>query len=222
MTLSEQRQLQESFELTAANAAAALASTVLRAQVEAARNPGQGGVLGGLQRADRALESVQRWVLRIVLSGVPLIVGVALLVFTSFTMLGVLALIASIVLWAVVSGIERLMEGVGRSVDAMTDPVIARSGGARLQSAIETGKVRVLTGRLRLELSGDRLRVESDAGVVTIPSISAAWKDRAPGYLVLLPQAPGAHPDFGSSVIIPADGTIAKVVEAESPLLGAG
>ena len=69
MTQDRERVVRVSYVLTADQIVSALTDTVLRAQVQSAAGPAQGGVLGKILRVDRASEGMERWLLRLVLAG---------------------------------------------------------------------------------------------------------------------------------------------------------
>jgi hypothetical protein len=215
------RVIRETYNLTTDQVAAALTETVLRAQVEGAEHPAQGGVLGSMLRIDKAFEGVERWFLRLVLSGIPLAFGIYLLTVAGKRKLGMLAIVAGVLVLVVVVGVERVLARIGRVFDSKTDPWIAKSGGSRLRKAIQRGRVQVLTGEVDAELSGDRLLARAGGHTATIPSIRTAWRSRASSYLVLAPSPPGLRTDFAGYVVLPVGGDIAAaIVDASRDMVG--
>lgn len=201
----------ERFVLTDEQVATALTETVLRAQIEMAGGSTQ-GVLGGILQVDRAFEGVERWGLRAVFAGIPLALGLWLFFVGDNRFLGGLLILASPVVLLAVIVIQRLFSGIGRSIDSATNPMIAKSGGARLRKAIEQGKVSVLKGTVNAEISGDRLTAGNGSTTATIPSIRSAWRADASTYLVLAASRPNLRPDFSQFVVLPRAGKLAKVI----------
>lgn len=213
----EGRVVRESYVLTVDQVASALTDTVLRAQLESAEDPAQGGALGTILRVDRAFEGVARWFWRLVLAGTPLALGVYLLAVAGNRTLGTLAIVASPLVLLLVLGVEWVLSRLGRAFDSATDPLIAESGGRRLKTTIEQGRVQVLSGAIAAELSGDQLRASAGEFTVTIPSVRAAWRARAASHLVLGASPPGLRPDFARFVLLPADGKLAAEIAQRLP-----
>ena len=182
----------------------------------AAYNPTQGRVTGTILRVDRAFEGIERWTLRLILAGIPLALGVYLLVSLDSRTFGMLSIAAGPIVLLAVLGVERILSRLGRAFDSTTDPLIAKAGGSRLRQALEEGRVQVLRGTVEAELSGGRLVARAGDLIVTIPSVRAAWRSTTSAHMVLAASRPGVRPDFTKCVLLPADGRIATAI-AEAP-----
>jgi hypothetical protein len=206
------RIVREKYVLSVDQVAAALTDTVLRAQIEAAEDPAQRGALGALLRVDRVFDRMELWFLRLVFAGIPLALGVYLLVVAGSPVFGVLAIVASPIVLLLVLGVERVLFRLNRAFYAATDPMIAKSGGRRLKAAIEEERVNVLRGTVEAELAGDQLLTRAGQRTVTIPSVRTAWRAWSSSHLVLAESPPGPRPDFAKYVLLPADGAVAAAI----------
>ncbi|MEM9405150.1 MAG: hypothetical protein AAGA81_03845 [Acidobacteriota bacterium] len=204
--------VRESYGLTPDQVATALTETVLRAQIASAEDPDQGGVLGSLQRADRAVERVEGGIARLVFAGAPIALGVFLLAVAGKTTLGLLAIGAGVLALLFIRGLEGFSSWFDRRVDAATDPLVAGSGRRKIRAALEKGSVSTLNGEVEAELVGDRLVARSGALTVTIPSVRGAWRAQGSSHLVLAETAPGLRPDFSKCVVLPAGGDVAAAI----------